>query len=95
MRSSVSLAWRIEFSEAARKTLERLDRQVARRILSFLEERVAVAERPRDLAKPLAGTTLGNLWRFRVGDYRIIADLQDAVLTVLVVRIGHRSDVYR
>lgn len=95
MRSSVRPAWAIEFSPGARKAIKQLDRQAAARIVTFLEQRVATARQPRELGKPLAGSRLGNLWRYRVGDYRVIADLRDDTLTVLVVRIGHRREVYR
>lgn len=89
------MAWRIELSGGARKALDHLDKPTVHHILRFLHERVASAEHPRALGKPLQGSRIGHLWRYRVGDYRIIADLQDHILTVLVVRIGHRREVYR
>jgi mRNA interferase RelE/StbE len=89
------MAWRIELSSGARKALDHLDKSTVHRLLRFLHERVAPAEHPRTLGKPLQGSRLGNLWRYRVGDYRIIADLQDHTWVVLVVRIGHRREVYR
>ncbi|MES1938482.1 type II toxin-antitoxin system RelE family toxin [Salinisphaera hydrothermalis] len=88
------MAWRIELTETARKALEKLDRQAARRISTYLRERVATADEPRHLAKSLQGE-LREYWRFRVGDYRIVCDIQDDVLRVLVVRIAHRKHVYR
>lgn len=88
-------AWRIEFSPGARKALRQLDSPAAQRIVIYLEKRVLAAENPRTLGKPLAGSRLGDLWRYRIGDYRVIADLQDETLTVLVVRVAHRREVYR
>lgn len=89
------MAWKIEISDGARKMLRKLDQEAARRILRFLKDQVAVLEDPRRIGKSLEGSTLGHYWRYRVGDYRIIADLRDEVVTVLIVRIGHRRDVYR
>jgi mRNA interferase RelE/StbE len=89
------MAWQIELSHLAEKNLDQLDRQAARRILAFLFERIAPLESPRMLGEALTGSRLGNLWRYRVGDYRIICDLEDQILRVVVVRIGHRREVYR
>jgi mRNA interferase RelE/StbE len=89
------MAWSVELSGGARKALKQLDAQAVRRILVFLDERVAKAADPRQVGKPLRGSELGNFWRYRVGDYRIIADIRDSTLTVLVVRIGHRREIYR
>ena len=74
--------------------LRKLDKQNAQRILDYMDRRIAPLENPRDLGKALTGP-LGELWRYRVGNYRIICDIQDGALLVLVVRIGKRSDVYR
>ena len=89
------MVWRVEISGGPRKALSKLDRQASRRILIYLDEHVARAADPRSVGKALTGSTLGNLWRYRVGDYRVIADIRDEIVTVLVVRIGHRGDVYR
>jgi mRNA interferase RelE/StbE len=88
------LAWAIEYAETAKKQLRKLDRPTARRILDFMDERIASSEDPRALAKALKGS-LGELWRYRVGDYRILCDIRDGVLTVLVLQIGNRREVYR
>jgi mRNA interferase RelE/StbE len=88
------LAWTVDYTETARKQLRKLDKQVARRILDFLDERVAAAEEPRSTGKALTGP-LGSFWRYRVGEYRIICDIQDGQLRVLVVQIGNRREVYR
>lgn len=89
------MAWTVSYTETARKQLRKLDRQVARRLVDFLDERVAGQADPRSTGKALTGPVLGSFWRYRVGDYRIICDLQDGVLVVLVLEIGHRKDVYR
>ena len=87
------MAWRIEFDEAAAKELAKLDRQVARRIVKFLRERVN--EDPRSVGEALKGSKLGAFWKYRVGDYRIVASIEDGALRVLVVRVGNRREVYR
>jgi mRNA interferase RelE/StbE len=89
------MAWKIEFSEPADRQLNRLDPQQSRRILKFLLGRVAKLEDPRSVGKPLQGPHFGELWRYRVGDFRIICKLRDEVLVVLVVQIGPRKDIYR
>jgi mRNA interferase RelE/StbE len=88
------LAWRIEIKRTAQKEIERLDRKAQTAIVSFLRERVAGSEDPRQTGKALKGE-MGDLWRYRVGDYRIICDIQDGIVTVLVLRVRHRREVYR
>jgi mRNA interferase RelE/StbE len=95
MKWRSALAWQIEFEVEAEKELKKLDRQVARRILKFLRERVAALDNPRRIGAALVGSTLGNYWKYRVGDYRIIADIQDKRICVLVLRIGNRREIYR
>ena len=89
------MAWTIDYTETATKQLRKLDRQTARRIVDFLDERIAGQENPRSTGKALTGPTLGAFWRYRVGDHRIICDVQDGALRVLVVEIGNRREVYR
>lgn len=89
------MAWLIEFDKEAEKELKKLDKQIARRITTFLRERVATLANPRSIGEALTGSTLGNYWKYRVGDYRIIADIQDAKICVQIVRIGNRREVYR
>jgi len=89
------MAWAVEISAGARKALSKLDPAAARAILKFLDEKVARASNPRAIGKALTGSALGDFWRWRVGDYRVVADIQDRTVTVLVVRIGHRREVYR
>jgi mRNA interferase RelE/StbE len=88
------LAWTIEFLPEAAKDLKRLDRAVAGRIIRTLEERIATLENPRSLGAALVGEHAGY-WRWRIGDYRVIARIEDARITVLVVRVAHRREVYR
>ncbi len=89
------MAWRIDFAESATRQLRKLDPAVARRITQFLRERVAPQEDPRSLGEALKGDELGQFWKYRIGDYRIIAEIVDREIRILVVRIGHRRDVYR
>ena len=91
----MDLAWRIEFDEASKKDLSKLDPQIARRITAFLRDRLAALDDPRSLGDALKGSELGEFWKYRVGDYRIIACIEDGALRVLVVRIGNRKEVYR
>jgi mRNA interferase RelE/StbE len=89
------LAWTINYTETARRELRKLDRLAARRILNFMDERVAKAANPRDIGKALKGESLGVFWRYRVGDFRVICDIQDNRLCVLVIRVGNRREIYR
>ena len=87
------MAWTIEYDEGAVKDLKKLDRQVQREVLDYMDKRIARVEDPRTLGKPLRHSKFG-LWRYRWRDYRIICQLQQARLVVLVVAVGHRSTVY-
>ncbi len=89
------MAWKIEFSEGARKSLGKLDKPIAVRILRFLSERVAAADDPRRLGEALAGSELGSFWKYRVGSWRIICSIDDYTITVFVLRIGNRREVYK
>ena len=88
------MAWTIEYAETARKQLRKLDKPGARRIVEFMDNRVAPSDDPRKLGKALKGS-LGDLWRYRVGDFRVLCDIQDRKLIVLVLQIGNRREVYR
>ena len=87
------MAWEIELAESAVKQLSGLDKAIQRRITKYLSERLAVADDPRVLGRALRGE-LSEYWRYRIGDYRLVCEIQDDVLTVLVVRVAHRSKVY-
>jgi mRNA interferase RelE/StbE len=89
------LAWTVSYTETALKQLRKLDRQVARRLVEFLDERAAGQADPRSLGKALTGPVLGSFWRYRIGDYRIICDLRDGALVILVLELGNRKDVSR
>lgn len=86
------MAWRVEYDPAAVKALKRLDKTVSKKIMDYLDE-VAGLEDPRVRAKPLQGP-LNGLWRYRVGDFRIVCDLIDGELTIVALDLGHRSKVY-
>lgn len=89
------MVWKIEFDPAAERELDKLDPQIARRILTFLRSRVAVLDDPRSIGEALKGSKLGEFWKYRVGDYRIISNIEDSTLQILIVRIGNRREVYR
>ena len=89
------MARRNELSTLAQKNILQLDAQTRRRVLTFLSERGATQEDPRSLGNALNGSKPGNFWKYRVGDYRIIADIQDSALCILAVRIGNRREVYQ
>ena len=93
------MAWRIEVAETAEKQLAKLNQAVAKRLLSFLRERPASLDDPRSIGQALRGSELGEFWKYRVGDWRLIRQIKDAkiLITVLitVVRLGNRREVYR
>jgi mRNA interferase RelE/StbE len=85
-------SWKAEFTTEARRQFERLDRSVQRRIQTYLNDNV-LADNPRRFGRALRGD-LSGLWRYRVGDFRLIAKLEDAILTVVIIKTGHRSVIY-
>lgn len=89
------MTWKVQIGESAKADVAKLDRQVAIRILKFLHERVANLENPRSIGDALKGSRLGDFWRYRVGDYRLICKIEDARIEVVVVKVGHRRQVYR
>jgi mRNA interferase RelE/StbE len=86
--------WRIEIARTAERQITKLARTAQKSIQRFLRERLSVAENPRQWGKALQGEKRG-LWRYRVGDYRLICDIQDERITILVLEIAHRKNVYR
>jgi mRNA interferase RelE/StbE len=86
--------WRLEFHPDAAKELKKLDRGIAARVVEVLETRIAPLDDPRTLGAPLKGEH-GGYWRWRIGDYRVVARIEDERITILVVRIAHRREVYR
>lgn len=93
MKWRKALTWAVEFDARAARELRKLDRQVQREILGYFRERIATDEAPRRFGKSLSRELTG-LWRYRVGDYRMICNIEDDKLVVLVVRVSHRKDVY-
>ncbi|MBS2007549.1 MAG: type II toxin-antitoxin system RelE/ParE family toxin [Cyanobacteria bacterium SZAS TMP-1] len=87
------MAWRIEYADSVLKQLKKLDKETARRILNYLDENVAPLDDPRTIGKSLTGQ-LGSFWRYRMEDYRIVCHIEQTVVTVLVLRISHRSTAY-
>ncbi|ENM2510318.1 TPA: type II toxin-antitoxin system RelE/ParE family toxin [Salmonella enterica subsp. enterica serovar Poona] len=87
------MVWTINYSDRALKSLRKMDKQNARRIMDFMDLRIAVAADPRRSGKPLKGE-LGEFWRYRVGDYRILCEIRDDELVILAATIGHRREVY-
>ncbi|EBA9765653.1 type II toxin-antitoxin system RelE/ParE family toxin [Salmonella enterica] len=87
------MGWMINYSDRALKSLRKMDKQNARRIVDFMDLRIAVAADPRKSGRPLKGE-LGEFWRYRVGDYRILCEIRDDELIILVTTIGHRREVY-
>jgi mRNA interferase RelE/StbE len=88
------MAWKVDLSPTALKQLGKLDKSVSRRVLNFLRQRVEKLDDPRQIGQKLQGT-LSEFWKYRVGDYRLICSLEDDRLVVLVLRIGHRREVYK
>lgn len=88
------MAWQIDYTSTALKQLSKLDKPAAKRIIDFMDERISVLKDPRDTGKALTGAVLGAYWRYRIGDFRVICDIQDKTLCVLVVEVGGRKDVY-
>ena len=89
------MAWIVELGESAKTELDTIDNQQAKRILRFLFERLSHLEDPRSIGEALKGSRFTSLWKYRVGDYRIIASLEDNVARILVVKVGNRKEVYR
>lgn len=89
------MVWIIKYTESSSKQLKKLDKQTALRVLDYMDERVAVLSDPRSMGKNLKGPRMGEYWRYRVGDIRVICNISDGQVTVLVIEIGNRRKVYR
>ncbi|HET9409118.1 MAG TPA: type II toxin-antitoxin system RelE/ParE family toxin [Candidatus Sulfotelmatobacter sp.] len=89
------MAWKVELAPAAKRELDKLDPQHAKRLLKFLLERLAPLENPCSLGQALQGPRFGELWKYRVGSYRIVCKIEDDRTVILVLRVGHRREVYR
>ena len=88
------MAWTIEWATSVQKSMKKVDHTERKKIRNYLEQNVAVLDDPRQLGKPLLGN-MANFWRYRVGNYRIIASIEEKEVKILVVRVGHRKEVYR
>lgn len=89
------MTWKIEISATAEKQLAKLDRQVAQRIHTFLRVRVSGLDDPRSIGEALKGSELGEFWKYRVGDWRLICKIQDKQILVTVLSLGNRREAYR
>lgn len=87
------MAWTINYSENAVKQLKKLNRSVAKKLLDYMDHKIINLDEPRKIGKALSHNKSG-LWRYRVGDYRIICQIKDEIVTILVLEIGHRKDIY-
>lgn len=91
----MSLVWKIDFSESALRQLKSLDKPITKRIIKWLDDRVLSGVNPRLWGKQLKGDELSEYWRYRVGDYRVLCVIKDNIVTVEVVSIGHRKEIYK
>ena len=89
------MAYSVELSTEVDRQLNKLDEQHSKRILMFLHARVAKLDDPRSIGEALHGSRLGEFWKYRVGDYRLICKIEGDRLVVLVLRIGDRKEIYR
>jgi mRNA interferase RelE/StbE len=89
------MAWKVELSAAASRDLNKLDAQHAKRILKFLFGRVSRLENPRGIGQVLQGQRFGEFWKYRVGDFRLICKIEGERVLILVLRVGHRREIYR
>lgn len=87
------MTWKIEWDDRARKELRKLDSSIQKEILSYLRFRIMESNNPRLFGQSLAGNKAG-LWRYRVGNYRIICKIEDDTLIVFVIGVGHRKEIY-
>lgn len=89
------MPWTIKYTESAQRQLKKLDKSAALRVLDYMDERIGTLADPRSAGKNLVGPRMGSYWRYRVGDLRVICDIQDQTVVILVIEIGHRREVYR
>jgi mRNA interferase RelE/StbE len=89
------MAWKVRLTERAHKDLEKIDKQVAKRILSFFHDRIEGSDDPRSMGAALTGSELGEFWKYRIGDWRAICSIQDETVVVYVLTVQHRSEAYK
>ncbi len=87
------MTWKVEFDHRAQKELRKLDREIQKRLLTWISENLSGSNDPREKGSSLKGKFRG-LWRYRVGDYRIVCQIKDEEVLILILRIAHRKDVY-
>jgi mRNA interferase RelE/StbE len=90
----VNLIWQIDFTGLAIKQLKNLDKPTRKRIIKWLEDRVLSGSDPRLWGKQLKGDKFKQIWRYRVGDYRVLCRIEDNIVTITVVSVGHRNEIY-
>ena len=88
------MGWKVEIADVAENQFKRLDPPLRNRILDYLFDRIEGCKNPRHFGEPLKANRAG-LWRYRVGDFRVICEIQDDRLVVLAITIGHRREVYK
>lgn len=88
------MAWTVKISRFAERQLRKLDRPVQKRILDWLDDRIEGCKNPRHFGEPLKGDHVG-LWRYRIGDYRIVCEIREQTIIVLVLAVGHRRQIYQ
>lgn len=88
------MTWKIEFDPRALDELKKLDKQAQQRIIKFIRQRLEIDENPRRIGASLTGK-LSGLWKYRVGDYRLVCHINDNLIEVLIVHVGHRKEIYK
>lgn len=88
------MKYKVEYTKTAVKQLKKMDRKIATFIISYIEDKLVDCENPRAFGKSLQGN-LSDKWRYRVGDYRILAKIEDEMVVITVVEVGHRRDIYK
>lgn len=86
--------YKVRFSDSAVKQMEKLDKQTLRVIKNWIVKNLVDTDDPRRIGRPLKGN-LSGIWRYRVGDYRLFAEIKDNVLTIFIFEVGHRRDIYK
>ncbi|NBV01255.1 MAG: type II toxin-antitoxin system RelE/ParE family toxin [Burkholderiaceae bacterium] len=89
------MAWAINYTESALRKLRKLDKSIALRVVDYMDHRIAILDDPRKLGKHLVAPKLGTYWRYRVGDIRVVCNIQESEMCVLVIEIGYRREDYR
>ena len=89
------MAWQIEFSPEADKSLSGRGSNAEKQIAKFMRQRISTLDDPRSIGEPMKGSRFAGLWRYRSGDYRILCEIRDRTVTILVVSLGHRREVYK